>query len=101
MSETNVIYDLEGNIVANIRLGVVWCSKSKEKLGEYTNEHVYDNNKKIVANIKNDFVTNNAGKILGEIKNKEIIINNHVVGKVSGSVEAASAAIALIFSVPK
>jgi len=101
MSETNVIYDSEGNIIANIRLGVVWCSKSKEKLGEYTNEHIYDSNNKIVANIKNGRVVNNAGNILGEIQNKEIIINNHVVGKVAGSIEAASAAIALIFSVPK
>jgi len=101
MSETNVIYDSEGNIVANIRLGVVWCSKSKEKLGEYTSEHIYDSNKKLVANIKNGCVVNNAGNILGKIKNKDIIINNNVVGKVTGSVEAASAAIALIFSVSK
>ena len=43
MSEHNSIYNLKGELVGRLRHGVAWSSPELERLGEYDEEFVYDN----------------------------------------------------------
>lgn len=98
MSEWNTIYDNSNNIICTLRHRVAWSKQSGQRLGEYDNDFVYDNNGKVVAKICESRVLNIIGEEIGYISNKDIIVGNRKVGRFIGSTESAAASIALIFN---
>lgn len=98
MPEMNTIYDAQGNVIGIFRFGVAWESKTNKRLGEYHENSIYDNNKNKIAESKGNEVYNITGHKLGEVINQQLFVNDNAVGKCIGSQEAATAAIALLFS---
>ena len=43
MPEMNTIYDTEENVIGIFRFGVAWRKKPEERLGEYTDKFITDN----------------------------------------------------------
>ena len=99
MSEHNSIYNINGELVGRFRHGVAWSSPSMERLGEYDEEFVHDNDGTMIAKINNGHVLNIIGEKLGHISGKEIFVANSKVGSYIGLPESGAASIAFIFNV--
>lgn len=98
MSEHNTIYDIKGELVGRFRYGVAWSCPSMERLGEYDQEFVYDNEGTMIAKINNTQVLNIVGEELGYISGKDIFVGTSKVGSYIGLSESGAAAIAFIFN---
>jgi len=97
MSETNLIYDLNDNIVGVFRHGVAWRKEPRERLGEYDDDFVYTNDTEMLAKISGNSVVDAIGDLIGEIKENNLYIEGKKVGKFLGSKCAGAAAIVLLF----
>ena len=98
MSEHNSIYNVKGELVGRFRHGVAW-SPNMERLGEYDEEFVQDNEGTMIAKINEGHVLNIIGEELGYISGKDIYVGNSKVGTYIGLPEAGAAAVAFIFNV--
>lgn len=98
MSEWNTIYDNSDNIIGTFRHGVAWSRITGERLGEYDEDFVYDNESNVVATIGETAVVDINGDIIGHASGKDLYLNNEKVGHFIGSYSAGSAAIVLLFS---
>lgn len=98
MSEHNTIYDLVGTIVGQFRFGIAWSKNPRERLGEYDDEFVYDNDGSMVAKFSDGVVLNIIGEPIGRFENQNLIVNDQIIGKCIGVDGASAAAIALIFN---
>ena len=111
MSEWNTIYSNTKEIIGIFRHGVAWKKETSERLGEYDETGIYDNNRSQIAKIEGDTVSSMDGKELGKIKEKEIkitpeltgtrkvmLVNGSEVGECIGLKEAAAAAIVFFWS---
>lgn len=99
MSEHNSIYNIDGELVGRFRYGVAWSSPGMERLGEYDEEFVYDNEGTMIARINDGRVLNIIGEELGYTSDKEIFVANTKVGNYIGLPESGAASIAFIFNV--
>lgn len=98
MSEHNSIYDLNGVLVGRFKHGVAWSSQDEERLGEYDDDFVYDNDGSIIAKVNDGYVLNIIGEEIGNISSNNIIVNGAKTGSYIGYQSAGAASIALIFS---
>lgn len=98
MSEHNSIYDLEGNLIGRFRHGVAWSSPVMERLGEYDDDFVFDNDRTMIAKVNDGHVLNIIGEELGYISGNEIFVANSKVGSFIGLSSSGTAAVALIFN---
>jgi len=107
MSEPKlVIYDNQDQPIAWSKFGVLWGSKSDDRLGEFYGSEIYDNEKEVVARLVKDEVLDPVGNCLGYIIEKnvpgrntsefEIIIGGFFVGKCHYEKLLAAAALALL-----
>jgi hypothetical protein len=99
MSEHNSIYNNEGDLVGSFKRGVAWSSPNLERLGEYDEEFVHDNEGIMLAKINDGHVLNIIGEELGYISGKDIFVGNSKVGSYIGLSESGAAAIVFIFNV--
>lgn len=99
MSEHNSIFDLNGELVGRFRHGVAWSSQNKERLGEYDDEFVYDNDGSMVAKVNDGSVLNIIGEEIGNISSNNIFVSGAKVGSYIGNQSAGAASIALIFNI--
>ncbi len=65
MSEHNSIYNINGELVGRFKHGVAWSSPGMERLGEYGEEFVHDNDGAMIAKINDGHVLNIVGEELG------------------------------------
>ncbi len=98
MSEHNSIYNIDGELVGRFRHGVAWSSPNIERLGEYDENFIHDNEGNMIAKINNGHVLNIIGEDLGYISGKEIFVANNKVGSFIGLPESGAASIAFIFN---
>jgi hypothetical protein len=98
MSEHNSIYNLKGELVGRFRHGVAWSSPEVERLGEYDEEFVYDNEGLMIAKVNDGYVLNIIGEELGNISGNKIFVSGFNVGSYIGSPAAGAASIAFIFN---
>jgi hypothetical protein len=109
MSESSVIYNVDKEIVGVFRLGVAWKKAPRKRLGEYDENGIYDNKRKLLATIEDNKVVSVTRSVLGvireqdvqvsaEITNKKKILerNGLVVGECVGTLEAAGAALVFL-----
>ena len=99
MSENNSIYDIEGNLVGRFKHGVAWTYPEMERLGEYDEEFVYDNDGTMIAKVNEGHVLNIIGEDLGHVLGNEIFLGNSKVGSYMGLPESGAASIALVFNI--
>ncbi|BCD96477.1 hypothetical protein [Marinagarivorans cellulosilyticus] len=97
MSEHSSIYNVKGELVGRFRNGVGWSSKM-ERLGEYSNEFVRDNEGNMIAKINGNHVLSMSNEELGYVLGKDIFVGNVKAGSYIGLAESASASIALLFN---
>ena len=97
MSEWNTIFDTSNEVIGTFRHGIAWCRKTGNRLGEYDEVGIYNNDRKIVAILKIDSVFSSSGEELGSISDKSIMVQGPVVGHFIGSKYAGAAAIPLLF----
>lgn len=98
MSEHNSIYNNRNELIGRFRHGVAWSSPNMERLGEYDEEFVHDNEGTMIAKVNDGHVLNIIGEELGYISEKDIFVGNSKVGRYIGLPEAGAAAIAFIFN---
>ena len=99
MSEQNSIYDIEDNLVGRFRHGVAWSSPNMERLGEYDDEFIFDNDRNMIAKFNDGQVLNIIGEEIGHISGNEIFVANSKVGRYIGLPVCGAAAVALIFNI--
>lgn len=99
MSEHNTIYNIKGEVVGRFRHGIAWTSPNMERLGEYDEEFVLDNECTMIAKINDGHVLNIIGEEIGYITGTDIFVGKSKVGSFIGLPEAGAASIAFIFNV--
>jgi len=100
MSQHNSIFDLNDELVGRFRHGIACSTQNDERLGEYDDEFVYDNEGSMVAKISDGYVLNILGEEIGNISGNNIFVSGTKVGSYIGNQNAGAASIALIFNIP-
>ncbi len=98
MSEWNTIYNNSNEIIGTFRHGVAWSRITGDRLGEYDDEFVYDNESSVLAKIGETAILDIIGETIGHISEKELYVGEKKVGHFIGSYSAGAAAIVLLFS---
>jgi len=111
MSESSMVYNVDNEIVGVFRLGVAWKKAPRKRLGQYDENGIYDNNRKLLATIKDNKVVSVSQQVLGVIrdrdgqdspattKKKRILEKNGlVIGECVGTLDAAGAALVFLSS---
>ena len=98
MPEINTIFDNSGSVVGTFRFGVAWNRKTHERLGEYEESIIKNNDGKTVALFDGSKVTTEDERELGEIRGTDLFVNNEKVGRFIGTPSSGAAAIALLFT---
>ena len=93
------IYDNSNKLVAQFKYGVGWTSPERNRIGEYDDEFVYDNDSSMIAKVNNNYVLNIIGEEIGHVNEGDIIVNNKKTGTYVGAAAAGAAAVALIFNI--
>src|SRR5262245_31654420 len=97
MSDNNSIRDSTGEAIGVFKLGVCWGRRPRERIGEYNDTAVFDNNGNVVANFDGQSVSKPDGSLLGQITDNYIIVNGKVIGTFIGTASAGAAGLALLF----
>ncbi len=98
MSEHNTIFDNAKTIVGSFRHGVAWSRPDKERIGEYDEDFVYNNNTEVLGKISDNVVVDIIGDTIGYISGEDLYVSDKKVGSFIGKKCAGCAAIVLIFS---